>query len=223
MEELITRHSGIMDQYDPQKRVGLMVDEWGAWYNVEPGTNPGFLFQQSTIRDALISAINLNIFNNHSDRVKMSNIAQMVNVLQSLIFTQDDKMVLTPTFYVYEMYKVHHDAALIPLQFTSPMFEANGKKNPVISASASRDKKGLTHVTFSNSDLTKDIELSIDVRGGQFTSVSGVILTGKEINAHNTFENPEVVKPTEFKGAKISGNTIHVKLPAKSVVMIELK
>ncbi|HEX2936204.1 MAG TPA: alpha-N-arabinofuranosidase [Bacteroidales bacterium] len=223
MNEYITQHSKIMDRYDPQKKVGLMVDEWGAWYNVEPGTNPGFLFQQNTVRDALIAAINLNIFNNHADRVKMANIAQIINVLQSLIFTKDDKMVLTPTFYVFEMYKVHHDAALLPLKIESPTFEANGYKNPIVSASASRDKKGLTHITLSNSDLKQAVDLNIDLRGAKFASVNGVILTANEINAVNTFEKPDVVKTTEFKGAKLSGNTLSVKLPAKSVVMIELK
>lgn len=223
MDEYITQHTAIMDRYDPQRKVGLMVDEWGAWYNVEPGTNPGFLFQQNTMRDALIAAINLNIFNNHAGRVKMSNIAQIVNVLQSIIFTKEEKMVLTPTFYVFEMYKVHHDAALLPLKFESPMFEANGRKNPIVSASASRDSKGLTHITLSNSDLKEAVEINIDVRGAKFSSVTGTILTAPEINTVNTFEKPETIKSVEFKGAKLSGNTLSIKIPAKSVILIELK
>ena len=140
MDELVTRHSTIMDQYDPKKRVGLIVDEWGTWFDVEPGTNPGFLFQQNTMRDALVAGINLNIFNNHADRVKGANIAQMVNVLQAIIFTEGEKMVLTPTYYVFEMYKVHQDAALIPVTFKSPEYVLNGKSIPAVTASASRDK-----------------------------------------------------------------------------------
>ncbi len=141
MEELLTRHGSIMDQYDPEKKVGLIVDEWGTWYDVEPGTNPGFLFQQNTLRDALVAGINLNIFNSHCDRVKGANIAQMVNVLQSIIFTQGEKMVLTPTYYVFEMYKVHQQAALIPLEIRSPDYVFNGKAIPAVTVSASRNKR----------------------------------------------------------------------------------
>ena len=116
MDTLVTRHSEIMDKYDPRKRVGLLVDEWGSWYNVEPGTNPGFLFQQNSLRDALVAGINLNIFNNHADRVRMSNIAQMINVLQSVILTKEKEMVLTPTYYVFKMYKVHQEATMLPVE-----------------------------------------------------------------------------------------------------------
>ena len=223
MDELVTRQSSIMDQYDPEKRVGLMVDEWGTWHNVEPGTNPGFLFQQNTIRDAIVAAINLNIFNNHCDRVKMSNIAQTVNVLQAMIFTEGEKMVLTPSFYVYEMYKVHHDAALMPLDFESPEYVNNERTIPAISASASKDNNGLIHITFSNADPSVEQDLTIDIRGGSFSSVTGKVLTGAELNARNTFENPDVVKTADFKGAKLAKNSLTVKLPSKSVVMLELK
>lgn len=223
MDELVTRHSSIMDQYDPEKRVGLMVDEWGTWHNVEPGTNPGFLFQQNTIRDAIVAAINLNIFNNHCERVKMSNIAQTVNVLQAMIFTEDEKMVLTPSFYVYEMYKVHHDAALIPLVFDSPEYENSDRTIPAISASASKDKNGMIHITFSNADPANEQDITIDIRGGSVSSVTGKVLTGAELNARNSFDNPDVVKTEDFKGAKLVKNTLTVKLPSKSVVMLELK
>ena len=88
MEELVTRHSTIMDKYDPNKKVALAVDEWGIWTDVEPGTNPGFLYQQNSLRDAIVAATTLNIFNNHSDRVRLANLAQTVNVLQALVLTQ---------------------------------------------------------------------------------------------------------------------------------------
>ncbi|MFO7657820.1 MAG: alpha-N-arabinofuranosidase [Bacteroidales bacterium] len=223
MDELVSRHSAIMNQYDPGKRIGMMVDEWGTWYNVEPGTNPGFLFQQNTIRDAIVAAINLNIFNNHCDRVKMSNIAQTVNVLQAMIFTDNEKMVLTPSFYVYEMYKVHHDAALIPLSFSSPDYVLGDKKIPAINASASRNKNGVVHITISNADPNNSQNVAFEIRGSSVSSSTGIVLTANDLNAHNTFENPDVVKPADFKDIKLSKNTLTVKLPAKSVVMIELK
>ena len=136
MEELIERHSSIMDQYDPEKRLGLIVDEWGAWYDVEPGTNPGFLFQQNTLRDALLAGLTLNIFHRHADRVKMANIAQMVNVLQAMIFTQDEKMIVTPTYHLFDMYKVHQDATLLPLTLDCVNYEREGRSLPAISATA---------------------------------------------------------------------------------------
>lgn len=222
MEELVTRHSSIMDRYDPAKRVGLMVDEWGTWYNVEPGTNPGFLFQQNTVRDAIVAGINLNIFNNHCDRVKMSNIAQMVNVLQAVIFTEGEKMLLTPTYYVFEMYKVHHDAALIPLSFTSPMYEFQGTKIPAVTASASRDKQGKTHITFTNANPNKEVDITVELRGSKFASVNGMVITSKTLNAYNTFTAPENVKSVPFTGAKLNKEQLTVKLPSKSVVMVEL-
>jgi alpha-L-arabinofuranosidase len=223
MEDRITKHATIMDRYDPAKSIGLMVDEWGTWFNVEPGTNPGFLFQQNTIRDALVAGINLNIFNNHCDRVKMSNIAQMVNVLQAIIFTDGDKMVLTPTYYTYEMYKVHQDAVMIPLSFKSPDYEFNGQKIPAITASASRDKQGKTHITFTNANPNQDIEISIEMQGAKFSGVTGTVLTTKTLNACNTFTAPETVKSVAFNGAKINKDNLIVKLPSKSLVMVELQ
>jgi alpha-L-arabinofuranosidase len=222
MDEIIRRHSSIMDQYDPQKKVALVVDEWGTWYDVEPGTNPGFLYQQNTLRDALVAGINLNIFNNHCDRVKMANIAQMVNVLQAIILTDGDKMVLTPTYYIFQMYKVHQQAAMIPLNFKSPEYVLNGKSIPAVSASASRDKKGVVHITLTQVDPHKEIEVKIDLRGMKASAVKGRILTAKELSAHNTFETPDAIKPADFNGSKLSGNTLTVKLPPASVVMLEL-
>jgi alpha-N-arabinofuranosidase len=222
MEELVTKHSSVMDQYDPGKKVGLIVDEWGVWYDVEPGTNPGFLFQQNTLRDALVAGINLNIFNNHADRVQGANIAQMVNVLQAIILTEGDKMVLTPTYYVFEMYKVHQNAALIPVSFVSPDYILNGNRIPAVSASASRDKAGKIHITFTNADPHKEIELNVDIRGFKPASASGTVLTAKELAAHNTFQAPDVIHSAAFAGAKISKDVLNVKLPPASVVLLEL-
>ncbi len=223
MEELIERHSTVMDRYDPQQRVGLMVDEWGTWYDVEPSTNPGFLYQQNSLRDALVAGINLNIFNNHCERVRMANIAQLVNVLQSVVLTKDEKMVLTPTYHVFEFYKVHQDATLLPVIFESAEYAYNGEKIPAISASASRDKAGRIHVTLCNLDPNKPNSISAVLRGAKLSKVSGRVLTASAINAHNTFENPEVVKPSDFKGARLTSYGFEVTLPSKSVVVLEME
>jgi len=152
IEQYIKGHSAIMDRYDPQKRVALVVDEWGIWTDVEPGTNPGFLYQQNSLRDALIAATSLNIFNNHCERVKMANLAQTVNVLQALILTDKEKMLLTPTYHVFDMYKVHHDATWLPLQVNTPDYVLGDVKVPAVNASASRDKNGAVHITLVNLD-----------------------------------------------------------------------
>ena len=224
MDELITRHTGIMDQYDPQKRISLVVDEWGAWYNVEKGTNPGFLYQQNTLRDAILAGSILNIFHKHADRVKMANIAQMVNVLQSIILTDKEKMVLTPTYYVFDMYKVHQDATLLPMAVNTGEYGFGRRKLPNITSTASVDKNGVVHITLVNIDPKNDIELTCDVRGAKVSKMTdGQIITGKEVSSHNTFDNPYEVQLENFKNAKFKNGTLTVKLPAKSLVTVELK
>ncbi|MDR2928075.1 MAG: alpha-N-arabinofuranosidase [Cytophagaceae bacterium] len=226
MDELVTRHSVIMDKYDPQKRVTLAPDEWGAWYNVEPGTNPGFLYQQNTMRDAIIAGINLNIFNQHCDRVKIANIAQTVNVLQSVILTDNDKMLLTPTYWVFYLYKVHHDATMLPIHFVSNKYKMPGNNSvniDAVSASASRDASGKVHITLVNCDPNNEQTVECDL--GKFTAsnISGKALTSAKINDHNTFENPNNVTVMDFNSASINDGTLSVKLPSKSVVMLELQ
>ena len=223
MDELITKNEAILDKYDPKKKVGLIVDEWGGWYDVEPGTNPGFLFQQNTMRDAILAASTLNIFNNHSERVKMANLAQAINVLQSVILTQEEKMILTPTYHVMEMYNVHQDATFIPLNVKTEDYEFGKEKLPAISASASRDSVGNVHVSMANIDMNKAQEVSIDLSDYQLNSVKGRILTSAKVQDRNTFENPNKIKPVAFNGAGISGNTLKVNIPPFSVVVLELK
>jgi len=222
MEELITKHSAIMDKYDPQKRVGLVVDEWGVWTDVEPGTNPGFLYQQNSLRDAILAAINLNMFQAHADRVTMANIAQMINVLQSMILTDKEKMLLTPTYHVFEMFKVHQGATSLSLQLTSPDYVMGAEKIPALSASASRDAAGKIHLSLANADPKNPITLSCKLVGASSNSVSGRILTAPTFTAHNTFADPNAVTPRNFEGAKLTGDALTVTLPAKSVVMLEL-
>jgi alpha-N-arabinofuranosidase len=223
MEELLTKHSTIMDRYDPQKRIGLITDEWGTWYNVEPGTNPGFLYQQNTLRDAIVSGVNLNIFNAHCDRVKMANIAQTVNVLQAVILTDKEKMLLTPTYWVYYLYKVHQDATLLPLSLASSKYGQSSRQIDAISASASKDAAGKIHITLVNIDPNKAQAVEAELRGVAAKKVSGKILTSAKISAYNSFENPNAVSVKDFKDAKLSKGILSISLPAKSVVMLEVE
>jgi alpha-N-arabinofuranosidase len=223
MDELITKHAAIMDKYDPSKKIALVVDEWGGWYNVEAGTNPGFLYQQNSMRDAMIAGVTLNIFNNHSDRVRVANLAQTINVLQAVILTKDEKIILTPTYHVMEMYNVHQDATLLPVEIASKDYVVNGNRLPAVSASASRDKQGLIHLSLVNIDSKNNQEIAIDVQGGTYTLVSGRILTAQKIQDHNTFEKPDQIKTAVFKGASLVGGKLSVKLPPFSVVVLEMK
>lgn len=223
IEELISKQAEIMDKYDPKKRVGMMVDEWGTWHAVEPGTNPGFLYQQNTLRDALVAGLTLNILNHHCDRVKMANIAQTINVLQAMILTQKEKMVLTPTFHVYEMYTVHHDATLLPIELQSADYQFGDDKIPALNVSASRDKDGVVHVTLCNLDPNQAAEVRCDLKGAKPQGISGRVLTAPAMQAHNTFEKPEEVKPADFKGAELTDQGFKATLPSKSVVVLSLK
>jgi alpha-N-arabinofuranosidase len=222
IEGVIDRHMEIMDKYDPEKRVALVFDEWGTWYDVEPGTNPGFLFQQNSMRDALVAGLTLNYLNERCERVKMANIAQTINVLQALIFTDGEKMLLTPTYHIYDLYQVHHDATLIPLNLESPDYTYENQSLPALSASASRDAEAKTHISLVNIDPETDIDLSIDLGEIKAEKVSGRMLGAPAINSHNTFEEPEKVIPVEFRGAKIRQGVLELTVPSKSVVVLEI-
>jgi len=223
MDELITKHSTIMDKYDPDKRVGLIVDEWGTWYDVEPDTNPGFLYQQNTLRDALVAGINLNIFNNHADRVQMANIAQTINVLQAVILTEGSQILLTPTYHVFEMYKVHQDATLLPIELESAQYSHGDSSIPQVNVSASRNKDGLIHISLCNADHQKAASVDVELRGIMAKQVSGRVLTSEDIRDHNTFDEPEKVQPSAFEDFKLSEKGLSVNLPAKSVVVLAIK
>jgi alpha-N-arabinofuranosidase len=223
MEELVVTHSQIMEEYDPQKKVDVICDEWGTWHRTEPGTNPRFLYQQNTLHDALVAGVTLNIFNNHCDRVKMANIAQTVNVLQAMILTEGPKMILTPTYHVYEMYKVHHDATMLPIELNCDDYTLGEEKIASLNASASRDGAGRIHISLCNLDPKRDAAVSCELKGAKASRVSGRVLTSDDINAHNTFDNPEAIKPAAFDGAKLKGDELTVTLPAKSVVVLEIE
>ncbi|MCS6974569.1 MAG: alpha-N-arabinofuranosidase [Cyclobacteriaceae bacterium] len=221
VDKIITRHKAVMDKYDPQKKVALIVDEWGTWYNVEPGTNGAFLYQQNTLRDAVVAGLSLNIFNQHCDRVKMANLAQMVNVLQAVILTEREKMLLTPTYHVMEMYTVHHDALLLPIVKKVNQRILAGDTLSVISASASR-KNNTVSISLVNIDLEETQKVNITLEGMPIKKISGRILKSDAVQDHNTFARPDKVKPAAFSDFKFNGNTLETALPPFSVVVLQI-
>lgn len=223
MDRFVKKNSEVMDKYDPKKKVALIVDEWGGWYDVEPGTNGAFLYQQNTMRDAMIAGLTLNIFNNHCDRVRMANLAQIVNVLQAVILTHEEKMILTPTYHVMEMYKVHQDALMLPVNVESADYIMDKDTLKAVSVSASRDKNNVTHISLVNIDAGKSQQVTMNLEGMTAKTVTGRILTSDKLQNHNSFEKPEAIKPAVFTGAKMSGNSLSLTLPPFSVVVLELK
>lgn len=223
MDELVRKHSTIMDKYDPDKKVALIVDEWGTWFAVEPGTHPRFLYQQNTMRDALVAATTFDIFNKHCDRVRMTNIAQTVNVLQAMVLTDGPKMVLTPSYHVFEMYSVHQDATMVPVDVQSEAYEYNGISIPAISASASVDGEGKLNLTLSNANPHKDVTVKAYVRGFAGSQVKGRVLQGSVMNAHNTFDQPNAVAPKAFDQAKLNADGLEITVPKMSVVAVQVQ
>lgn len=227
MDPLLKGHEKIMDELDPKKKVALIVDEWGNWWDEEPGTIKGHLYQQNTMRDAMVAAVTLDIFHRHTDRVHMANIAQVINVLQSMLLT-DTKgtghMVLTPTYHVFRMYKGFQDATYLPMDLNGVTAHVDGKESvPYISASAAKKQDGGIIIALSNIDLKDAHEMTITLDGADEKSVEGEILTSKDIKDYNDFSHPETIKPAVFKDAKLKKNVLKVKLPAKSIVVLNLK
>jgi alpha-N-arabinofuranosidase len=219
MDELVTKHSGIMDKHDPEKKVGMVIDEWGTWYDVEPGHNPGWLYQQSSIRDAVLAAVNFHIFHKHHARVTMTNIAQTINVLQAMILTDKEKMILTPTYHVFEMFKVHQDATFIPVEISTRELGDGVKKYPAVDAGASRDRQGRLHLSLVNLHPGQSEQVVVKIKAGKIT---GRLLTGSKIDSHNTFTSPEEVVPTKFTTFQSKGDRVELELPARSVVVLEM-
>ncbi|NHN25018.1 alpha-N-arabinofuranosidase [Flavobacterium jejuense] len=223
MEELVNKHSAIMDKYDPKKEIALVVDEWGAWYDPEPNQKQSILYQQNTMRDALIAGLDLNIFNNHAARVKMANLAQTVNVLQAIILTEGDKMILTPTYHVMNLYKVHQEATLLPLKVTCNDYVFNNEKLPALSVSASIDKNNKTHLSIVNIDSKKEQDIKIDLSTKKYKSIKGTILTSKQINDFNSFSNPNVITPKPFSDFKKKNKEVNLTIPPFSIIVLELE
>jgi alpha-N-arabinofuranosidase len=223
VDDLLTRHSNVMDAYDPTGRVGLVLDEWGTWWDVEPGTNPRFLFQQNALRDALITSLHFDAFHRHANRLVMANIAQTVNVLQAMILTIDDVMVKTPTYHVFEMNKGHHDATLVDLAWTTdiPTHEWNGHTIPTVSASATT-KDGRVLVSLTNLDPDAGVTLSFQLRGGHVALEGARILTADSLQSHNTATALDAVAPQDFDGARLNDGLLEVSLPAHSFATVSL-
>ncbi len=223
MEEIVTGHEEIMNRYDPRKRVALIVDEWGTWFDVEPGTNPGFLYQQSTMRDALVAGVTLNIFNEHSARVRMANIAQLINVLQAVILTDGEKMLLTPTYHVMKMYSCHQDATLIGSFIESHRIGVEERESvPDLHQSVSMSEDGTLNITVCNLSCSEPRDVDGIIVGMKAGEVEAEILTNA-MDAFNTFEAPETVKTTAFDGVKVTDDGVSFTLPPCSVLHIAVK
>ncbi len=222
MDELVTRHGEIMDKYDPEKKIGMIVDEWGGWYDVEPGTNPGFLYQQNTMRDALIAGITLNIFNKHSDRVKMANLAQTINVLQAVILTDGPDMVLTPTYHVFDLYKYHQGAELLRSSLETKEIGVDGARVVNLTESVSMDGEGTIHITLTNLSLDEDYEIDAVLENYKAGDVSGEIVHGG-MTDKNTFEEPDCVKALPFDAIEKTDSGLKFTVPRCSVLHIAVK
>lgn len=224
MDSIITKNSAVLDKYDPEKKIWMIVDEWGAWYPVEPGTNPAFLYQQNSMRDAVVAAMTLHIFQNHGERVQMANLAQTVNVIQALVLTEDEKMVLTPTYHVFDMFKGHQDATYLPLNIDAENYTLGDDTLPAFSANASQSANGDILLTLCNCKPDEDLTIACDLGELSVNTLSGRILVGDAMDAHNTFDAPDRVKPVDFNGATLLENgQLTVNLPAASVVALTLR
>ena len=222
MDGLITKHSAIMDTYDPQKKVALVVDEWGAWYAPLPGSNPGFLVQQNSLRDAVLAALNLNIFARHADRVRMANIAQMINVLQAMILTHKEKMVLTPTYHVFKMYVPFQDATFLPVVFDAGTYTHGDISLPRLDAIAAKDTAGKLWLAITNVDPNQPAEIEVSLTGTTAKSATGETLTAPKVDSVNTFDAPTTVAPKPVS-AKVAGGKLAMKLEPKSVTVISVE
>lgn len=224
LDEYIEGHDTRMNKYDPEKRVALAVDEWGVWTDPLPGSKSGFLYQQNSMRDALIASLSLDILNSHADRVRIANIAQTVNVLQAMILTDGEQMIKTPTYHVFHMYKVHQDAMLLPIDVETAEYSYKGENIPAISTTVSRNDEGVIHITASNTHATEAQEVTFDLRGTDVDKViPGRLLTADKINSINTFDDPDNVSPVSFDDATFEDGTLTMTLPPKSIVVLGLE
>jgi alpha-L-arabinofuranosidase len=224
METLITEISKMMEKYDPSNKYGLIIDEWGTWWRVEKDTNPSFLYQQNTMRDALVASLHLDIFNNHCERVHMANIAQTLNVLQALILTKEDKMIVTPTYHVFDMYKVHQGAYLLPINIISNEYTFKKENIAAIHGSVSKDEEGNVNVSLSNIDPNNSVDIKMELNGQTFDEVNAQILRGNEVNSYNDFDSPENVNPKNFHITNFQSekNQISFTMPSMSIMVINI-
>jgi alpha-L-arabinofuranosidase len=223
LEDMIERHVAIMDKSDPQKKVGLMVDEWGTWYDPAPGSNPAFLVQENTLRDGLVAATNFHIFHRHADRVRMAAIAQMVNVLQAMIRTDGPRMILTPTYYAFLMYRPFQGATAFPVQVSSPDYKVGDNVLPAVDVTSARGTDGAIYVGLINSDPNQPADVTLALGGTNAGRVAGQVLTAAKMDSHNRFGAAEEVHPVPFTGASWRSGSLDVAMPAKSIVVLSIK
>jgi alpha-L-arabinofuranosidase len=222
MDQIIKDHGAILDKNDPEKKIGLMIDEWGTWY-ADADTSSSALYQQNSLRDALVAALNLNIFHEHAERVTMTSIAQMVNVLQAMILTDKEKMVLTPTYYTFQMYVPFQDARSLPLAIKdNTRYTLGATTIPGVSASAARAKDGKLYLALVNTDPHQAVDVAVDVAGTKVKGAAGKVLTSSAMDAHNTFQNPQAIKPAPFS-ARAAGGKLSIEVPAKAVMVLALE
>ncbi|RZJ12541.1 MAG: alpha-N-arabinofuranosidase [Rubrivivax sp.] len=221
MDELITRHTAIMDRHDPEKLVGLAVSEWGTWW-AEDKTRPSNLFQVGTLRDAVIAGLTLNIFQDHADRVRMANLAQMVNVLQSLILTKGEKMIVTPTYHVFDLYQGHQGATRVPVSVSAPGYRVGEVDLPSLSVSASRGESGKLTISVVNLRASDEIRLAVELQGAGFGNAQGRTVTADRLDAHPGFEGPDPLQPRALSDISLKPGRLEVTLPSRSVSVIEV-
>jgi alpha-N-arabinofuranosidase len=222
MDDKIVHQIAIMDRYDPKKKVGLSVDEWGIWLAPTPGSNPGFLQQQNSLRDAILAAVTLNIFMRHADRVRMANIAQMINVLQAMVLTDGPRMLLTPTYHIYRMYVPFQDATFVPISYDSGTYRHGDKAMPRLDAVAARDTSGQLWLSVTNVDPNKPADLVLDISGKSISAAQGQLLTADRVDAGNSFAEPGHVAPRPFSAVR-QGDTLRLTMPPKSVAVLALR
>lgn len=222
MDTVLQQHIAVMDQLDPAKRISLYVDEWGTWYNTEPGTNPAFLYQQNTLRDALVAGITFNTFHQYADRIGMANIAQAVNVLQAMILTDKEKMAKTPTYYAFKMFKPFQDSTRLALALESPSLNAGDNRYKAITASAARARDGHVYIGITNADPNNAHTLNLNLKDITASGFSGELLTSNQLDAHNVPGEPERIAPVKFTAGKIHNNQLRATIPAKSLLVLKL-
>jgi alpha-L-arabinofuranosidase len=223
IEEILAGHARVMDAYDPDKQIGLVLDEWGTWFDVEPGTHPGFLFQQNTLRDALVAGVHFDAFHRHADRLAMANIAQTVNVLQAMLLTDGKALVRTPSYHVFAMNKDHQDAESLAVRLTTPgptRRVAHTDLN-TLSVTASR-KNGQVLISLTNLHAEDRADVELDLRGARVERPIARVLTAPNLQAHNTPDDPDVVQPKPLDGAQLRGNLLRIELPPHAFVTVAL-
>lgn len=222
MDDIVSKHVAVMDKHDPKKRIGLYIDEWGTWYDVEKDTNPGHLYQLNTLRDGVVAAANFNIFHKYADRVKMTNIAQTINVLQAMILTKEDKIALTPTYYAFKMYIPFQDAQFIPVEYTAPEIKSGDKTIPAFNVTAAKAKDGKTYIGIANMSTDDSINLTFNLGDAKFKNVTGEVLTSQKLDDYNDFGKAPIVAPVKFNGGKIKNGVLTLNVPSKSVVVVSV-